>query len=305
LVKNFKNNYFLGKNIKIDESLVYFRGRQQMKFYLPSKPYKWGFKLHLLCDSNSDYVYNIIFDPGKVNKEIITNDHDSLTDSIVLNLVEDLENNGHTLLFDSSYSGANLEEKLKRKGFDCPSISKKNVQGIQKGDYNKEKFNFISTIHSVEDDEEIIQKSNAQDKYNMFTRINLHLNQSSASFSIGNKSYKWWKKIFFFLLDVVISNAIVIMESHQNKKISQFEFRKNLIFQLFENYNPIQICSSKSNSYIPKEFRDRIHEIEHTPNLRKRCKECGDKTVYKCKKCNLYLHAECFNDYHKKRVYNI
>jgi len=165
-------------------------------------------------------------------------------------------------------------------------------------------LNFITTIHTIEDDNSK-QKPNVQYMYNKNSRSIDHVNQSSSFYSISNKSYKWWKKIFFFLLDVAVSNAIVIMETHQNKNISHYQFRKNLIFQLIENYNPVQIDNTKSNSYIPKEFIKRIHEIEHIPNSRKRCKECGDRTVYKCINCDLYLHLECFNNFHKKNIYNI
>ena len=40
-----------------------------MKFYIPMKPHKWGFKLLLLCDAGTSYVYNKLFDPDKNNKE--------------------------------------------------------------------------------------------------------------------------------------------------------------------------------------------------------------------------------------------
>jgi len=48
LAKNFQKYYILGKNITIDESLLQFKGRNSMKFYIPMKPHKWGFKIHLL-----------------------------------------------------------------------------------------------------------------------------------------------------------------------------------------------------------------------------------------------------------------
>ncbi len=35
-----------------------------MVFYLPKKPTKWGFKLHILAASESGYRYNIYFDKG-------------------------------------------------------------------------------------------------------------------------------------------------------------------------------------------------------------------------------------------------
>jgi hypothetical protein len=33
-----------------------------MIFYTPSKPNKWGFKIHGLCSSLNGYCYNLYFD---------------------------------------------------------------------------------------------------------------------------------------------------------------------------------------------------------------------------------------------------
>lgn len=34
-------------------------------------PIKCGFKFHRLVDSNTNYLYNVIFDPGKDYKDLI------------------------------------------------------------------------------------------------------------------------------------------------------------------------------------------------------------------------------------------
>ena len=38
LCKNFQKYYKLGSNITIDESLLHFTGKYNMKFYIPMKP---------------------------------------------------------------------------------------------------------------------------------------------------------------------------------------------------------------------------------------------------------------------------
>ena len=64
-----------------------------MKFFMPNKPTKWGFKIHCLVDENTNYLYNLILDPGKDYKYFIQNEYkEKLTESIVLNLLKDLEN---------------------------------------------------------------------------------------------------------------------------------------------------------------------------------------------------------------------
>lgn len=40
LAENFQKHYELGENITKDESLLHFKGRNSMKFYIPMKPHK-------------------------------------------------------------------------------------------------------------------------------------------------------------------------------------------------------------------------------------------------------------------------
>ena len=84
----------------IDETMVAFRGRSTMRFYMPAKPNKWGFKFHSLVESKTSYYYDLIFDPGKLYKELIAPEQDELfTKQIVLSLLTNLENKGHKVFF--------------------------------------------------------------------------------------------------------------------------------------------------------------------------------------------------------------
>ena len=45
IIMNSKNNFILSKNITIDESMIFFRGKKYaLRFYMPHKPIKFGFK---------------------------------------------------------------------------------------------------------------------------------------------------------------------------------------------------------------------------------------------------------------------
>ena len=68
---NDQKFFVLGKKITIDESLLHFAGRNNTKYYIPMKPHKWGFKIHMLYGSDSKYLYNLYFDLGKFGKEFI------------------------------------------------------------------------------------------------------------------------------------------------------------------------------------------------------------------------------------------
>ena len=48
--------------------MIGFNGHQLMKFYLPMKPIKWDFKIHILVDCDNSYICSCILDPGKNNK---------------------------------------------------------------------------------------------------------------------------------------------------------------------------------------------------------------------------------------------
>jgi len=132
LAKNFQKYYVLGKNICIDESLLQYKGRNNMKFYIPMKPHKWGFKIHLLCDSDTHYLYNMLFDPGKVGKEFLQYDeNNSLSENIVLKLLSCLKDNKQRNLFcDGWYSSIGLMKKLTKMGYLNTTILRNNSKEL-------------------------------------------------------------------------------------------------------------------------------------------------------------------------------
>ena len=86
-----------------------------MKFYIPIKPNKWGFKLHLLCDEDISYAYNILLDSGKDKKEYFDFEDTNrpLAENIVLKLLESInDNKKRNVYFDGWYSSIGLMQKL-------------------------------------------------------------------------------------------------------------------------------------------------------------------------------------------------
>ena len=66
IIKKSKEYAGLGKTLTIDESMVAFKGRNKIKFFMLYKPIKWGFKMHCLVDSVNSYLYNLIIDQEKI-----------------------------------------------------------------------------------------------------------------------------------------------------------------------------------------------------------------------------------------------
>ena len=80
------------------------------------KPHKWGFKIHLLCDADTHYLYNMLFDPGRGGKNFICSDDcASLSESIVLKLlscIKDTDKKKRNVFFDGWYSSIGLMKKF-------------------------------------------------------------------------------------------------------------------------------------------------------------------------------------------------
>jgi len=61
--------------------------------------------------------------------------------------------------------------------------------------------------------------------------------QIRSCFSVSRRSFKWWTRIFYFLLDSAVVNTQVLFNSCRvYRKISQFNFRATLSKELFHNF---------------------------------------------------------------------
>lgn len=319
LIKNFKANFTLGNNICIDESIVLFKGKQKLKFYMPNKPTKWGFKLHLLCDSDTSYVYDLIFDPTSSFRGLIVKDNFTIPESIILKLTENLRRK--TLYLDAWYSSIRVSNTLiKLNSILCTGVLRDNAKNIpDEFKRNKNittvmcenarlfKFHdnksiiFISTdpqYRTIEDIPKI------QENYNLKAKAIDQVNQFASYYSFNRKSLRWWKKIFYFLIEVAISNAIIIKEEKEHKKINNLEFRKKLMLQLVKNFSIDKETDKPSHfSFIPLKYLFKLHEIQKS-HKRRRCCACSNKTAYHCPNCDKNIHPECFKNYHVKHIYS-
>ena len=91
-----------------------------------------GFKIHLLPESETHYLYNILFDPGKDGKKFIYfEENTSLSESIVLKLLSCVnDNKQRNIFFDGWYSSINLIKKLTEMGYMNTTILRSNAKGL-------------------------------------------------------------------------------------------------------------------------------------------------------------------------------
>ncbi|XP_046402676.1 piggyBac transposable element-derived protein 3-like [Ischnura elegans] len=99
----------------VDEQIVPFKGKSTLKQYNPKKPYKWGYKIFVLCDTKG-LVHNFELYTGKITPLPGVTDIGA-SGNVVLNLVSILESNKNfTLYFDNWFTSLALLTELHKKG---------------------------------------------------------------------------------------------------------------------------------------------------------------------------------------------
>ena len=204
LSKNFQKYYVLGKNIKIDESSEHFKRN-------PSK--KFEFKLHLLSDYNTHYLYNMFFvqdKKGNFEKSSLFNEN------IVLNLLSCLNNDKkpRNLFFDEYYSSNDLMKKISSIGFLNATVLRVNSKEMK-----------LKKINNIANEG---KNNNIKDAFDYDIGFS----------SIERNTKKWYKNILFLGIDACILNAKILYESKTGKAYPISEFKEkifDLILDMFLN----------------------------------------------------------------------
>ena len=80
--------------------MISFKGRLSWIQYMAKKPTKWDMKAWVLADASNGYVYNWKLYTGK---DTSSTSGKALGHQVVLELVQDLVGNKHTIYVDNFY----------------------------------------------------------------------------------------------------------------------------------------------------------------------------------------------------------
>lgn len=348
----YKEVFNPSRYLSIDESMIGFKGRSALKQYLPNKPTKRGFKVWVLACSVTGFM--VFFDIYEGKKEV-RGKEETLGEHVVLGLAKAFEGFGYCLFFDRFFSSIPLLKKLLSKSlFACGTITTerkgfpkellepdKNLKTGQSdfandGDISVVKWKdrgakavkIISNMHDPEKITEVERRNKAGEKikvpcpeaisdYNKYMGGVDHFDHLQSTYSIINKSRKWWVKIFYFLLDSAIVNAYILYKfeskNHRNKKaMSQLLFRRKLADQLINNFSSRK-QTPKGCTKGKKISGRNVNEMELSdvglhlpiPTSCRRCARCSTKDKPKrcsieCEQCKVALCIDCFAPFHKK-----
>lgn len=337
------------QNVCIDESLLLFKGRIFFKQYIPSKRHRFGVKFFLLCDCETGYILDFIVYTGATTQiEDFGEPNLGKSGNVVLTLMTPYLNRGHCLYVDNWYTSPALFSYLHRNKTNAcgtvkanrksmPQMNKKLNQGQTEHQCNenmlaikwhdKRDVRMLNTMHSNEmvttdkidrKSGETIVKPQCVVEYNKNMGAVDKTDLLLSSIETVRKTVKWYKKVFFHLVDLTVLNACVLHKVLTGKNTTVAEYQLNLVKQLLNKYHkalPRKGAGRRSeNADSPLRLTERhfpacIPPTQKKCNPTKRCVVCATKnqrkeTRYMCDSCDVALCViPCFKNYHTLKKY--
>ncbi|CAF1640301.1 unnamed protein product, partial [Didymodactylos carnosus] len=125
LKQNFQTHFDLGEKLTIDEMMIKFKGRSSLKQYIKQKPIKRGYKVWILADTSTGYVYNFDIYSGKsIERQVPLGEH------VVWSLTRELSMKFYHIYFDNFFTSPCLVEKLLEDGIYCTGTLRSNRRGV-------------------------------------------------------------------------------------------------------------------------------------------------------------------------------
>lgn len=145
------------------------------------------------------------------------------------------------------------------------------------------------------------------------------LDQLMAYYSFLHKSVKWWRKVFFWLLEAVVINSYIIYkdlaQKRGEKSLTHLAYRRRLIKFLSETLRSSATPRARPGPRA-SENMERLRPVPHFPKKgrkRRDCVVCSERnggtrhlTLYQCSTCPespSLCPDSCFEAYHTQRRY--
>jgi hypothetical protein len=140
-----------------------------------------------------------------------------------------------------------------------------------------------------------------------------------ATYAFVRKSLKWWRKLFFWCLEVSIVNAYILYSCHQKQSntmtMSHLKFRRSLVESLVRDVRNPRKRSHPGSAEREERLNQKPHFLYHFENKKhKDCIVCSNRKIkgarkesyFYCKTCTNHpamCPGECFERYHTQVIY--
>lgn len=332
-------NYTPKPNIVIDETIIPYKGRLSIKQYMPSKPHKYGIKVYCIADSLSGYI---------VKWRVYTGKEEGSTNRIVHELLEGFNNQGYNLYCDNYFTTLQLIQELEAKGISLTGTVKRNRKFLpqipkaekpSKSNYcvarrlnnvlfvlwmdRREVFMMTSLFsHQLVNKKRGMKGGGTEgftrplcvERYNQFMHGVDLSNQKASYYRFQHKSKKWYKNIFYYLLEVNTINAYLIyketMIQRKKKYMNSENFRVFVVKYWSDGGRPKENLVGVAKEVHQIKRLEEKHFLEEIAGKKRRdCRVCSNitgnlqkKTKYQCKFCQVALCPTlCFEQYHTEK----
>jgi len=354
LVRQWQTFFYPHKEVIIDESMIPFKGRTDLMQYMPAKPTKWGLKAWGLADADSGYIWNWSLYLGKQPDVQLTH---GLGYHVVTTLMAPLYDKGHVVYMDSFFSsplvfselanhqtggcgtlrtnriGAPEQVKRARPKAGDPPMTARDGHMLFISWQDRKLVNCITTVHSSQTFQKLVRSKRAPGRerevekpvavqmYSKFMGGIDRADKQMTYYVVLHRSTKWWKRLFFYLLEVTFCNALIIWKAVSPGRVHADKFRLAIIQKLLQDCD-LQRPRRPGRPRVDPPLR--LTGVgEHLPTInpgplkngrrpRLDCVVCSDRSIrrhqtsYICKKCNVAMCPfPCFERFHTLQVFKI
>nr|XP_033335286.1 piggyBac transposable element-derived protein 4-like [Megalopta genalis] len=340
LRKTFSQSFQPYQRLRINESLLLYKGRLSFKKYILSKRNRFGIKSFILSDCQTGFVQDLIVYAGSSTMLSSGNKDTGKSGAIVEALMKPYLGKGHTLYVDDWYSSPALFSLLHNNCTNACGTVRKRRKGMPKIDdrlkrgeatsrssnnllvikwVGKKEVYMLSTMHTSKFEmavrhggKRVIQKPVCILDYNNSMGTVDKADMVISTVNSTRKSLKWYRKFFFHLLDICVWNAYCLYKHKMKEPISMAKFQLQLIREILEKYHQSANHQCRTGNNHPLRLTERHFPSVYVSigkNRSRRCVVCSanDKrreSKYECKSCNVGLCVDpCFKIYHSELNY--
>ena len=349
------------QKLAIDERMVKSKARSGIRQYMKDKPTKWGLKLWVLADSTNGYTVDFNVYIGKdaskdtsehglgydvvmeLMKPYLKQGYHLYLDNFYTSpqLVKDLFVHGTPSTgtvktnrkdFPKSLQKVKEWAKHKKRG-DLRWVRHEQVLALQWVDSKPVSILTshyhanakVSCVRRVKTrgvfSEKTIPQPLAIHEYNQFMNGVDRSDQMLACHNVSRKCYRWWKTLFFHVIDIAVVNSFLLFQHYRKehpeglsrpKKYSVVDFREALVRQILKwpEYDEPPAYEHGPNRSTGTEFESVHVPVASDDGTRRYCVVCyregrGQqkvRTYCSAPQCEKYLHIApgmtCWQKWH-------
>lgn len=347
VIARFQEVYTPERQLAIDETLIKFKGKVHFRQFIPIKPGRFGIKAFTLAESTSGYVLNSKIYTGKENNEVQKDLGRKAVMSVLqpyldkgfyafmdnyytsVALFEELEERktlacgtvrANRVALPREICGVKEKAVKDLKRGECLYRQKGNLTCVTWRD--RKPVSVLATLPTSTMDSSPVQRSvkvNGKWEKKQFSRpgvIDLYntymggvdvSDQRTVAYARLMKGSVWYYKVFFYLIEVCVSNAHILHTKSQNHaSLRALQFRKELVSTLVQGK-----CFRRDTGFVETPVaipdirfnRDHFHyPVSNETRLTCKVHIQKVKTIYSCAICGVRMCPEpCFQRYHTLR----